>query len=105
MSTRTAVKEALKPWVRTARRVRRGDLRIADIVYGQPSFSQFGEDRVLEQIFGDRPLQHGAEEEPKKEEGTGLPPDLPHDGRPVDPNAPEAGGTIAPSTEFGSTGG
>jgi len=32
---------------------------------------------------------------------THLPPDLPHSGKPVDPNKPSSSGTIAPSTEFG----
>ena len=47
-------KARLRPWVLAGRRVRRGELRLADFAYGQPSFSQFGEDRVLEQIFSDQ---------------------------------------------------
>jgi FkbM family methyltransferase len=50
-----SVKMLLRPWVRTVKRARRGELRLADLAYGHPSFSQFGEDRVLEQIFIDRP--------------------------------------------------
>lgn len=66
--------------------------------YGFPNF---------EQIFGHRPLEHGVDsaEKPVEGEGTGLPPDLPKGDTPVDANSPEASGTIAPSTEFGSTGG
>jgi FkbM family methyltransferase len=47
-------KSALRPWVLAARRTRRGDLRLADLAYGYPSFSQFGEDRAIEQLFADR---------------------------------------------------
>jgi FkbM family methyltransferase len=47
-------KAALRPWVLAARRVRAGTLRLADLAYGYPSFSQFGEDRVLEQIFAEQ---------------------------------------------------
>jgi hypothetical protein len=64
--------------------------------YGFPNF---------EKIFGEREVQHGVEEPEARPEpdGTGLPPDLAH--TPVDPNRPESAGKIAPSTEFGSTGG
>lgn len=44
-------KSALRPLVLAARRIRSGDLRLADLAYGHPSFSQFGEDRVIEQLF------------------------------------------------------
>jgi hypothetical protein len=63
--------------------------------YGFPNF---------EQIFGEREIQHGADDDKKAEEtGTGLPPDL---DRPRDPGASSARGTpgtIEPSTEFGAT--
>ena len=63
--------------------------------YGFPNF---------EKIFGAREVQHGVEEPDAKADpdGTGLPPDLAH--KPVDANQPESAGTIAPATEFGSTG-
>ncbi len=68
--------------------------------YGFPNF---------EKIFGSREVQHGVDEPEspqgqgaKESDGTGLPPDLSH--HPVDPNQPEASGTINPATEFGSTG-
>lgn len=67
--------------------------------YGFPNF---------EKIFGEREVQHGVEDsEPAaegSEGGTGLPPDLAHQDRPVDANRPESSGKIVPSTEFGSSG-
>lgn len=51
---RSFVKNALRPYVLAARRWRRGDLRLADLAWGHASFSQFGEDRVLEQLFEGR---------------------------------------------------
>lgn len=65
--------------------------------YGFPNFDQ---------IFGSKPVEHGVDEpvQPPREEGTGLPPDLPKGEMPVDPNAPSSGGVMVPSTEFGSTG-
>lgn len=47
-------KAALRPWVLAVRRIRSGNLRLADLAYGRPSFSQFGEDRVIEQLFANR---------------------------------------------------
>jgi hypothetical protein len=61
--------------------------------YGFPNF---------EKIFGERPIQHGADESESTETGTGLPPDLPHTDKPTNPNAPSSAGKIAPATEFGS---
>lgn len=48
-------KSILRPWALAARRVRSGSLRLDDLAYGRPSFSQFGEDRVLEQFFWGQP--------------------------------------------------
>lgn len=59
--------------------------------YGFPNF---------EKIFGERPVQHGAEESDK--DGTQLPPDLPHSDKPTDPTSPDSSGKMAPTTEFGS---
>lgn len=68
-----------------------------------------------EKILAQREIRHGADEanpgesepEPGSEDRTTadasprLPADLPHPNRLVDPDAPDSGGTIAPSTEFG----
>jgi hypothetical protein len=62
--------------------------------YGFPNF---------EQIFGKREVQHGVDDEQPSPDAASLPPDLPHTGTPVDPTKPESAGTVAPSTEFGST--
>jgi hypothetical protein len=57
----------------------------------------------FEKIFGEKPLQHGVENEPDSTEtGTGLPADLDHSGKPVDPSSAEAAGKIEPATEFGN---
>ena len=67
--------------------------------YGFPNF---------EKIFGERPLEHGADDEtntpgaspangPKDaDQGTGLPPDL------ADPSEAQDPSQIAPPTEFGN---
>ena len=60
--------------------------------YGFPNF---------EKIFGEKPVQHGVDTPKDSEPGTGLPADLDHSGRPVDPSSPEASGKIEPATEFG----
>jgi hypothetical protein len=57
----------------------------------------------FEKIFGEKPLEHGIDKEPKPGDvGTGLPADLDHSGKLVDPSSPEAAGKIEPSTEFGN---
>ena len=63
----------------------------------------------FEKIFGKRDIQHGADtpetqaaEAVATKAGASLPPDVAH--HPVDPNAPESSGEMAPSTEFGATG-
>jgi hypothetical protein len=63
--------------------------------YGFPNFDK---------IFGERDVQHGAEQpvEPLRPDpqGTGLPPDVSH--HPVDANRPDSSGQMAPATEFGN---
>jgi hypothetical protein len=57
----------------------------------------------FEKIFGEKPLEHGVDRKSESADvGTGLPPDLDHSGKLVDPAAPEAAGKIEPSTEFGN---
>jgi hypothetical protein len=69
-------------------------------LYGFPNYDK---------IFGKQDLQHGADEPegPASDRlgASDLTPDLPDDAGPLDPNAPEAAGKIAPSTEFGQSGG
>lgn len=62
--------------------------------YGFPNF---------EKIFGERPVEHGADDEDPAPDAPGLPPDLPHPGTPTDPTRRESSGKIAPATEFGAT--
>jgi hypothetical protein len=62
--------------------------------YGFPNF---------EKIFGNREIEHGTDDkDAESSTGTGLPPDLPHRGTPLDPTKASSSGEIAPSTEFGS---
>jgi hypothetical protein len=57
----------------------------------------------FEKIFGEKPLEHGIDRKSDSPDvGTGLPADLDHSGKPVDPASAEAAGKIEPSTEFGN---
>ena len=57
----------------------------------------------FEKIFGEKPLEHGVDTKREAGDvGTGLPADLDHSGKLVDPASSEAAGKIEPSTEFGN---
>jgi FkbM family methyltransferase len=52
-----AVKDAIRPYVITGRRLLRGDLRLSDIGYARRvSYSQYGEDLWLSDYFSDQPI-------------------------------------------------
>lgn len=52
MGVRQRVHHRLRPWVRAVRRLRRGDITVAQIAYGRAvSMSQFAEDLILAQLF------------------------------------------------------
>lgn len=51
----------------------------------------------FDKIFGEKPIPHGKDDEPK------LTPDLPKDGKLDSPTDPKSAGTMVPSTEFGSS--
>lgn len=54
--TRTRVKDVLRPYVVTARRILRHELRLSDIGYARAvSYSQFGEDLWLARRFAEQP--------------------------------------------------
>ncbi len=61
-----------------------------------------------DKIFGHKELQHGVDDgELSSSDRLGaseLTPDLPDQSGPVDPNAPESAGKMAPTTEFGQAG-
>jgi hypothetical protein len=63
--------------------------------YGFPNF---------EKIFGERPVQHGAEEtDTTQPDSTGLPPDLEKHSASRPSAASSSQGKISPATEFGTT--
>jgi hypothetical protein len=62
--------------------------------YGFPNF---------EKIFGERPIQHGADDAEANETASGRPPDPRQAGKPKDASGASQSARIAPATEFGST--